>query len=120
MPPPSTGPCRILAYGQDETLLMTRKAILEVAAGLKSDTAKSAEDFLDCIRSSERGYDIFILCHSIPCDQQQIIQDEANGSGVQIYTMTGLVEPHKFIADVRAMLSDCEDPPIQPPRDNTL
>ena len=46
--------CRILTYGKDETLLMTRKAILETAR-FTCDTAHTAEDFVGCITPHRVG-----------------------------------------------------------------
>ena len=103
---PDLNRCRVITYGKDETLLSTRKAVLETA-GLKCDTAHTAEDFLDCITSAPRGYDIFILCHTVPPQEQELIVEAANGSSVEVYVMTTLVQPEEFIERVRILAQSC-------------
>jgi hypothetical protein len=99
-------PCHVITYGKDEVLLSTRKSVLKTA-GFESDTAKTAEDFVGCITSSDRGYDIFILCHSVPPDEQDVIVEAAKGSDVEVYVLTTLVQPEQFIERVRELAQAC-------------
>jgi hypothetical protein len=85
---------------------MTRKAILEIAR-YKCDTAHTAEDFVGCINSSLRGYDIFILCHSVPSEEQQVIVEAAKGSEVEVYVLKTLIQPEDFVAHVQELAKQC-------------
>jgi DNA-binding response OmpR family regulator len=98
--------CRVITYGHDEVLLSTRKAVLE-RAGFKSDTAQSSEALLECITSRERQYNIMVVCHTVPADEQQIIVEAAKGSDVQVYVLTGLVEPQQFIEHIQELSMRC-------------
>jgi DNA-binding response OmpR family regulator len=106
MPQMNPNSCRILTYGKDETLLMTRKAILETAR-FTCDTAHTAEDFVGCINSSPRGYDIFIVCHSVPPEEQQVIVEAAKGSDVEVYVLKALIQPEDFVAHVQELSKQC-------------
>jgi DNA-binding response OmpR family regulator len=106
MPTSPPNSCRILTYGKDHTLLMTRKAVLE-AAGFRCDTAHTVEGFLECIQASQRGYDIFVLCHSVPDIERGAIVEAARGSHVEVCVLTGLVQPHEFIDQIRELSRSC-------------
>jgi hypothetical protein len=106
MPQMNPNSCRILTYGKDETLLMTRKAILETAR-FTCDNAHTAEDFVGCINSSPRGYDIFIVCHSVPPEEQQVIVEAAKGSDVEVYVLKALIQPEDFVAHVQELSKQC-------------
>jgi DNA-binding response OmpR family regulator len=101
-----TSACRVITYGHDEVLLSTRRAILETA-GFKSDTARSAEALLECLTSGEWQYNIMVVCHTVPADEQQIIVEAAKGSDVQVYVLTGFVQPQHFIEHIQELSKRC-------------
>jgi hypothetical protein len=84
--------CRVLTYGRDEVLLKTRQDLLKTI-GIKTDVSLNADEFPHCITASERGYDLFILCHTVPEQERELIVEAADGSNVEIYVLNGLVLP---------------------------
>lgn len=77
-------PCRILTYGRDAVLISTRQALLE-KVGLRPDAALAPGDTAESIASEIRNFDLVIICHTIPPEDQQTILDAARKSGVKVY-----------------------------------
>jgi hypothetical protein len=98
--------CRVLTYGRDEVLLKTRQALL-ATVGIKTDLSLNADEFLHCITSSERGYDLFILCHTVPPEDRKVIVEAANGSDVEIYVLDNIVLPGQFLTHVQQLTGHC-------------
>jgi hypothetical protein len=98
--------CRILTYGEDEVLLKTRKSLLKTV-GINSDIARTLDEFIGCISASERGYDIFIVCHTVPQPRREAIVDAAKNADVEVYALSGIVQPADFLAHVQELISAC-------------
>jgi hypothetical protein len=97
--PATLSTCRVLTYGQDEALLKTRQSLLKTV-GIQTDLSLNADEFLHCVISSKRNYDLFILCHSVPPIEQKAIVEAANGSDVEIYVLHESVLPDHFLSHV--------------------
>ena len=75
--------------------------------GFECNATCSAEEVVECITASERAYDIFILCHSIPFHEQELILKASEGCHVKLYVLTHLTDPFEFIERVRELAADC-------------
>jgi DNA-binding response OmpR family regulator len=100
----ASNPRRILTYGSDEVLLMTRQAVLEMA-GYETDIARSADEFLDRVSQADAPYHLFILCHTVPPVEQSSIRQSATDAGTAIYGMSSSVSPEDFLLQFRALLA---------------
>jgi hypothetical protein len=96
--------CRILTYGEDEVLLKTRRSLLRTV-GINSDIARTLDEFIGCISASERGYDIFIVCHSVPPPKREAIIEAATDADVEVYALSGIVQPPEFLAHVQELIA---------------
>jgi hypothetical protein len=105
MQPSNFSPCRILTYGRDEVLLRTRQALLETV-GFDSDIAKSPQEILDCISTSDRNYHILILCHTVSSEEQQTIIEAAKETPLKVYGLTTLTLPLEFLNHVQELAHD--------------
>ena len=106
MPLSQSSSCRVLTYGIDEVLLKTRQTLLG-KVGIKTDLMMNEKEFLGCITASERRYNLFIICHSVPLEEQQVIIQSASGSDAEIYAIRDFVFPDQFLKDVQKLTESC-------------
>jgi DNA-binding response OmpR family regulator len=98
--------CRVLIYGSDETLLQTRQEVLKFA-GFPSDITSDGQNFLRHMKETARVFDLFIVCHSVPVNEQLSLALAAKRAQVELVVLEGLVLPEEFISCVRRLAATC-------------
>jgi hypothetical protein len=98
--------CRVLIYGSDETLLRTRQEVLRFA-GFPSDITTDGQSFMGHITETAREFHLFILCHSVPVNEQPSFALAAERAHVELMVLEGLVLPADFISAVRGLAAAC-------------
>ena len=97
-------PRRILTYGHDSVLLETRRLLLE-HGGFVVDTANTSQEFEACIAEAHPPYGLYILCHTVPIEEQRNIAAEASKANTAVYQLTVATAPPDFLIRVSEMLS---------------
>jgi hypothetical protein len=97
-------PRRILTYGHDSVLLETRRLLLE-HGGFVVDTANSSQEFEACIAQAQPPYKLYILCHTVPIEEQRKIGAEASQVNTAVYQLTVATAPPDFLIRVSELLS---------------
>lgn len=94
---------RILTYGLDETLLQTRRLLLE-QAGYTVDTASTPESFQSHMAGAKTAYSLLILCHTIAIPEQEEISSRLH-SKTAVYGLKAPVSPAVFLKRVSNLVS---------------
>ena len=87
----------ILIYGLDPLLSDTRRRILE-RVGFQVEVADHREDFE--VSNSRFSYDLIVICHTVPGDEQRQIASMQSTLRPQVFQMTVLLPPDTFIEQV--------------------
>jgi hypothetical protein len=94
---------RILTYGQDETLLDTRRLLLE-QAGYTVDTASTPGAFQSHMAGAKTAYSLLILCHTIAIPEQEKMSSKLS-SQTAVYRLKEPVSPDVFLKQVADLLT---------------
>jgi hypothetical protein len=102
--PPTNG-YRILIYGRDSTLLETRRLIL-ASSGFRVDTVSTLHKFQRAVEQAQPRYELFILCHTVPAQEQEEIRALAVSVNTGLYQLQRMEPPPQFIGTVSEMVSN--------------
>jgi hypothetical protein len=94
---------RILTYGRDETLLHTRRLLLE-QAGYMVDTASTPGSFQSHLAGAKSPYSLLILCHTIATQEQHEISSGLS-SETAVYLLKAPASPAVFLKQVANLVS---------------
>jgi hypothetical protein len=94
---------RILTYGLDETLLQTRRLLLE-QAGYTVDAASTPESFQSYMAGAKTAYSLLILCHTIAIPEQEEISLRLSPQ-TAVYRLKEPVSPSAFLKQVSDLVS---------------
>ena len=94
-------PGKILIYGLDPVLLDTRRRILE-RVGFEVQVAHGREEFQG--RTAEVGYDLLVICHTIPEPEQQQLSLAGDPQHTSVLQVPVLVPPETFVRQVQQQL----------------
>jgi hypothetical protein len=94
---------RILTYGLDESLIKTRRLLLQ-QAGYTVDIASSPESFQSHIADAKTAYILLILCHTIAIPEQQEISSRLSPQ-TAVYRLKEMVSPTVFLKRVGDLVS---------------
>jgi hypothetical protein len=100
--PPTNG-YRILIYGRDSTLLETRRLLL-ASGGFRVNTASDLPEFRSSVERERPGYELFILCHTVPKEERRIVEDMASHADAGLYQLERLESPPRFMGRISEML----------------
>jgi hypothetical protein len=101
--PPTNG-YRILIYGQDSTLLETRRLLL-ASGGFRVNTVSNLRQFSHSVERAQPRYELFILCHTVPVEERSEIQSLAFAAEAGLYQLQLMEAPPRFIGTVSEMVS---------------
>ena len=104
MAPPTNGH-RILLYGQDSTLLHTRRLVL-ASAGFDVDTVCSLEQFLEFAEKADPLYELFILCHTVPVDERGQILPVAIKRTAGLYQLQRMEAPPRLVETASEIMAN--------------
>ena len=87
-------PIKILVYGLDADLQMTREMLL-TEAGYAVDRAN---DWAECRAHINRDeYRLIILCHTVCDEEREECETLAFSKKMQLYVLTSLISPQDFL-----------------------
>ena len=93
---------RILLYGQDADLQMTR-AMLLTEAGYFVD---SADHWVECKTHLERDdYRVVILCHTVSQEERKECEILALDKKIRVYVLTSAIAPQEFMRQIAERVS---------------
>jgi DNA-binding response OmpR family regulator len=99
---PASSPIRILIYGLDADLQMTREMLL-TEAGYATD---SAENWSECRARLDRDdYRLVILCHTVPTEQREECEALAFNKKMWVYALPGPIAPHDLLRQIAEFVS---------------
>jgi hypothetical protein len=101
--PSSSESVNILTYGYDAVLLDTRSLLLD-QAGYHAESVATPEEFEAAIAARGSDFDLLILCHTVPEQEQEVISASVERSKTALYRVPALVPPSDFLAHVSALL----------------
>jgi hypothetical protein len=100
--PPTNG-YRILIYGRDSTLLETRRLLL-ASSGFRVNIVSNLLEFRRSVDREQPGYELFILCHTVPDDERSVIEGVATRTDAGLYQLERMESPPRFIGRTSEML----------------
>jgi hypothetical protein len=96
---------RILVYGQEATLLATRRFLL-LQAGFHVDTADSRQELELRIANAEPPYKLVVACHTVPLVERRRIEMAAAKSNMPLYQLDTAIDPENFLVRVSELVSN--------------
>ena len=102
--PPANGH-KILVYGNDSTLLHTRRLVL-ASAGFEVDTVSSLRQFRRFADSAEPSYELFILCHTVVEEERRRIGLIAIDKRVGLYQLQRMEAPPHQVGTASEIISE--------------
>jgi hypothetical protein len=100
--PPTNG-YRILIYGRDSTLLETRRLLL-ASGGFRVNTVSNLVELRRYVERERPGYELFILCHTVPDEERQAIEGIAVRMDAGLYQLERMESPPRFVSTISEML----------------
>jgi hypothetical protein len=100
--PPTNG-YRILIYGRDSTLLETRRLLL-ASGGFRVNTVSNLLELRRSVERERPGYELFILCHTVPKEERQAIEDIASRIDAGLYQLERMESLPRFVNKISEML----------------
>src|ERR1700733_8444775 len=104
MSAPPTNGYRILVYGRDSTLLDTRRLVL-ASSGFRVNTVSDLQQFQRSVEQARPPYELFILCHTVPPAELEIIRALAAGLGTGLYYLEKMEAPARLIHNASEMVA---------------
>jgi DNA-binding NtrC family response regulator len=89
--------------GSNENLLETRRKILE-RVGYRVDVATNVEQARRLLEQTDRQYVALLACHTIPLDQQAVLQGISSSREVPVYRMEEMLIPGDLVKQVSALM----------------
>jgi hypothetical protein len=102
--PPANGH-KILVYGNDSSLLHTRRLVL-ASAGFEVDTVSDLTQFRHFANSAEPPYELFILCHTVTEAERRQIGLIAVDRRVGLYQLERMEPPPLLVDTTSEIMSD--------------
>lgn len=95
-------PIRILIYGLDTDLQLTREMLLTEAGYAVQGT----DNWSDCRARLDRGdYKLMVLCHTVSSEQREECQALAFNKKMPVYALPGPIAPHEFLRQIANFVS---------------
>jgi hypothetical protein len=100
---PSVRTIRVLTYGLDEPLLLTRCRLL-AWAGMEADAVITELEAHEMIIRPQSRYGLIVLCHTVPSHERTLIHAVACERDISLYQIECFVEPADFLAKVSELV----------------
>jgi hypothetical protein len=99
----SSKPVRILMFGRDEDLEITRKLLLN-HAGYSVDVVNGEQSFKEHLVARERGYVLAILCQSLRKDERNACAEFAGRCNVKTLSLSEAIAPADFLRRISEII----------------